>query len=177
MSLNLEEKKAVVAAVSETLSESKAAILAEYRGLSVAQISGLRAEARGAGVKMRVVKNTLARRAIKGSQFECLEGHLIGPVAIAAGPDPVAVAKVVSLFAKDNQALSIKVGAMDGSLLTHDDIKALAKLPGRDELLAQLLRTMQAPLEGFVRTLNEVPAKFVRTLAALRSSKQAAEPQ
>lgn len=174
MSLKPEQKKAVVAVVSGALAESKAAILAEYRGLNVGQMSGLRAEARNAGVYLQVVKNTLAKRAIKGSDFECLDEHLAGPVAIAAGPDPVAVAKILSDFAKNHKALTIKVGAMDGSVLTDGEIKALAKLPSREQLLAQLVGTLQAPVQKFVQTLNEVPAKFVRTLAALRDSKQGA---
>lgn len=173
MSLSIEEKKAEVAVVSDALSTSKAAIIAEYRGLSVAQMSALRAEARNAGVYLRVVKNTLARRAIVGSDFECLDEHFVGPVAIATASDPVAVAKVLSDFAKKHEALAIKVGAMDGGVLTDSDIKALAKLPSRDQLMAQLIGTMQAPIQKFVRTLNEIPASFVRVLAAIRDSKPA----
>lgn len=174
MSLNLEQKKAVVAEVSEALSGAQAAVLAEYRGLSVAQMTELRRQAREAGVFLRVVKNTLARRAVEGSDFACLQGELVGPLAFAASNDPVAVAKTLSNFAKDNEKLLIKSGAMSGKVMSSDEIKALAILPGREELLATLLGTMQAPIQKFVQTLNEVPAGFVRVLAAVRDSKQAA---
>ena len=174
MSLNLEQKKAVVAEVSEALSGAQAAVLAEYRGLSVAQMTELRRQAREAGVFLRVIKNTLARRAVEGSDFACLQGELVGPLAFAASNDPVAVAKILSNFAKDNDKLLIKTGAMSGKVMSSDEIKALAILPGREQLLATLLGTMQAPIQKFVQTLNEVPASFVRVLAAVRDSKQAA---
>jgi len=174
MSLSLEDKKAVVEQVSSALSESQTAIVAEYRGLTVEKMTSLRREAREAGVFFQVVKNTLARRAVKGSDFECLDEHFVGPLALAASVDPVAAAKVLSKFEKANDAFSIKIGAMSGSLLSQDEISALAKLPGREELLATLLGTMQAPVVKFVQTLNEVPSKFVRTLAAVCDAKQAA---
>ncbi len=174
MGLSLEGKKAVVDRVSGVLSGSQAAVVAEYRGLSVAAMTDLRARAREAGVYLKIVKNTLAKRAVQGSDFECLGEHLSGPLALAASEDPVAVAKVLSDFAKDNQHLTIKVGAMTGSLLSADDIQALAKLPGRDELLARLLGTLQAPVQKFVQTLNEIPSAFVRVLAAVRDVKEGA---
>lgn len=174
MSLSLVDKKAVVEQVSSVLARSQTAIVAEYRGLTVEQITGLRREAREAGVFFKVVKNTLARRAVKGSQFECLDEHFLGPLALAASEDPVAAAKVLAKFDKANEAFSIKVGAMGGGLLSVEEIDALAKLPGREELLATLAGTMQAPVVKFVRTLNEIPSKFVRTLAALRDAREAA---
>ena len=174
MSLSLEDKKTVVEQVSGVLSDSQTAIVAEYRGLTVTKMTSLRREAREAGVFLRVVKNTLARRAVKDSDFECLDEHLVGPLALAASKDPVAAAKVLAGFDKANEAFSIKIGAMSGSLLSIEDINALAKLPGREELLATLVGTMQAPITKFVRTLNEVPSKFVRTLAAVRDAKEAA---
>ena len=174
MSLSLEDKKAVVEQVSDVLSDSKTAIVAEYRGLTVGKMTSLRREAREAGVYLRVVKNTLARRAVKDSDFECLDEHLVGPLALAASVDPVAAAKVLARFDKANEAFSIKVGAMSGSLLSIEDISALAKLPGREELLATLVGTMQAPITKFVQTLSEIPSKFVRTLAAVRDAKEAA---
>jgi len=174
MSLSLEDKKAVVERVSGVLSESQTAIVAEYRGLTVEKMTSLRREAREAGVFLQVVKNTLARRAVKGSDFECLDEHLIGPLALAASEDPVAAAKVLSKFEKANDVFSIKIGAMSGTLLSQEEISALAKLPGREELLATLLGTMQAPVVKFVQTLNEVPSKFVRTLAAVNDAKTAA---
>ena len=174
MSLSLEDKKAVVEQVSDVLSDSKTAIVAEYRGLTVEKMTSLRREAREAGVYLRVVKNTLARRAVKDSDFECLDEHLVGPLALAASVDPVAAAKVLAKFDKANDAFSIKAGAMSGSLLSIEDISALAKLPGREELLATLVGTMQAPITKFVQTLSEIPSKFVRTLAAVRDAKEAA---
>ena len=173
MSLSLEDKKAVVEQVSSVLADSQTAIVAEYRGLTVEQMTDLRRQARESGVFFQVVKNTLARRALQGSDFECLDEHLLGPLALAASQDPVAAAKVLAKFDKSNDAFSIKVGAMSGSLLSLEEINALAKLPGREELLATLLGTLQAPITKFVQTLNEVPSKFVRTLAAVNDAKQA----
>ena len=173
MSLSLEDKKAVVERVSNVLSDAQTAIVAEYRGMTVEKMTSLRREAREAGVYFQVVKNTLARRAVKGSDFECLDEHFLGPLALAASEDPVAAAKVLSKFEKANDAFSIKVGAMSGNLLSLEEINALAKLPGREELLATLLGTMQAPITKFVQTLNEIPSKFVRTLSAVRDAKEA----
>lgn len=174
MSLNLEQKKAVVAGVSEKLVDAQVAIVAEYRGLTVSQMTELRGKAREAGVFLQVVKNTLARRAVKGTPFECLDDHLVGPLAFAASSDPVAVAKVFDEFAKANERFTVTVGAMAGKLMSQAEIQALAKLPSREQLLAKLLGTMQAPVQKFVQTLNEVPSAFVRTVAAVRDSKQAA---
>jgi len=174
MSLNIEQKKAVVSEVTEAISGAEAAILAEYRGLTVAQMTELRSKAREAGVFLRVVKNTLAKRAVEGSDFECLKDQMVGPLAFAASVDPAAVAKVLDEFAKDNDKLIIKTGAMGGVIMSGAELKALAKLPSRDELLAILLATMNAPVQKFVRTLNEVPASFVRTLGAIRDAKEAA---
>ena len=174
MSLSMEQKQAMVAEVSEVLADSQAAILAEYRGLTVAQMTDLRARARKAGVYVRVVKNTLVRRAVAGSPFECLKDHLTGPLAFAASQDPVAVAKLLVDFAKDNDKLRVMTGSMGGRLISGAEMQALARLPSREVLLSMLLGTMRAPVQKFVQTLNEVPAKFVRTLAAVRDQKQAA---
>jgi len=174
MSLTLEEKKAVVAEVSGKLTDAQAAMLAEYRGLSVAQMTVLRRKAHEGKVFLRVVKNTLARRAVEGTEFECLKDQMSGPLAFAVSADPVAAAKILSEFAKDNEALVIKAGAMGGKLMTVQQIQALALLPGREQLLAQLLGTMQAPIQKFVQTLNEVPTKFVRALSAVRDAKASA---
>lgn len=171
MSLTLDEKKAVVAEVSAKLTGAQAAMLAEYRGLSVAQMTTLRRKAYDGKVYLRVVKNTLARRAVEGTSFECLKDQMTGPLAFAVSADPVAVAKLLSEFAKDNAMLKIKAGAMSGKLMSLAQIQALAVLPGREQLLAQLLGTMQAPVRTFVQTLHEVPAKFVRALAAVRDAK------
>ncbi len=174
MSTALEKKKAVVSEVSDILSSAQASVLAEYRGLSVSQLTQLRKDAHEAGVFLKVVKNTLARLAVKDTDFACLDEHLVGPVIFSAGDDPVAVAKVMSQFAKDHEALKITTGAMNGDSLDVTGIQALAKLPGRDELLATLVGTMQAPIVKFVRTLNEVPSGAVRVLAAIRDQKEAA---
>ncbi len=168
MSLNLEQKQAVVAEVSKVIADAQVAAVAEYRGLTVAQMTVLRQKARKADVYVRIVKNTLVRRAVQGSPFECMQDQLVGPLAFVASKDPVAIAKTLTEFAKDNEKLIVKVGAMGGKLLSVAEMKALAALPGRDQLLAMLMGTMQAPVQKFVATLNEVPARFVRTLAAVR---------
>ena len=174
MSLNLDQKKQVVEDVSAVVSTAKTAIVAEYRGLTVEQMKTLRREAHENNVYVKVVKNTLLRRVVKDTDFACLDEHLVGPLAFAASEDPVAVAKVINKYAKEYDAFDIKAGSMSGSLLSDGDIKALAQLPSRDELLAKLMGTMQAPVAKFVQTLNEVPTKFVRGLAAVRDSKEAA---
>lgn len=174
MSLNLEQKQAVVAEVAEVLTGAQAAVVAEYRGLTVAQMTTLRGTARKAGVYVRVVKNTLVRRAVDGSPFACLQDHLTGPLAFVAGKDPVAAAKVVVEFAKDNEKFRVMAGSMSGKLMSQQQMQALASLPSREVLLATLLATMQAPVTKFVQTLNEIPGKFVRTLAAVRDQKQSA---
>ncbi len=174
MSLNLEEKKAVVAEVAEQFKAAQAAVLAEYRGLTVAQMTELRKKARQSQVYLRVVKNTLAERAVQGSTFEVLRDKFSGPLALAISKDPVAVAKLLSEFAKDNDKLQIRVGAMSGKLMSLEQVQALAKLPSREQLLATLAGTLQAPIVKLARTLNEVPSKFVRALAAVRDAKSSA---
>jgi large subunit ribosomal protein L10 len=174
VALNLEQKKAVVAEVSAVVADAQAAMLAEYRGLTVEQMTRLRKQAHASQVYLRVVKNTLARRAVEGTPYAVLADHMVGPVAFALSKDPVAAAKILSEFAKDNEALKIKAGAMGGKLMSADQIQALAKLPGREQLLSMLMGVMQQPVTKFVQTLNEVPAKFVRTLAAVRDARQAA---
>jgi len=171
MSNNLEVKKAIVAELSGVLKDAQTAIVAEYRGLTVAQMTALRTQAREQGVHLQVVKNTLVRRAVEDTRFACLQEQLTGPLLFSAATDPVACAKVLVEFAKDHEHLVIRGGAMDGAVIGMDAIKALSKLPGRDELLATLVATMQAPMVKLVRTLNEVPGKFVRTLAAVRDAR------
>lgn len=174
MSLNLDQKKQVVEDVSAVIGNAQAAVIAEYRGLTVEQMKVLRREAHDNNVFIRVVKNTLLKRVVKGTDFSCLDEYLIGPLAFAASEDPVAVAKVLNKYAKEYDALEIKAGSMAGSLLSEGDIKALAQLPSREELLAKLMGTMQAPITKFVQTLNEVPTKFVRGVAAVRDQREAA---
>lgn len=174
MSLNREEKAVVIEEVSAQVAKAQSVIIAEYRGLDVASVTVLRKTARESGVYLRVLKNTLVRRALAGTPFEGLTSQLVGPLMYAVSTDPVAAAKVLSEFAKSNDKLVIKGGAMPNNLLDVDGVKALATMPSREELLSKLLGTMQAPIAQFVRTLNEVPTKFVRGLAAVRDQKEAA---
>ena len=174
MSLNIEDKKEVVAEVSARLAKAQAVVLAEYRGLPVEDITVLRSQARASGVYLRVLKNTLARRAVQGTPFEKLADQMVGPLAYGISEDPVSAAKVLSAYAKGNDKLVIKGGAMPNHVMTAKEIGQLATMPSREELLAKLLGTMQAPVAKFVQTLNEVPSKFVRTLAAVRDQKEKA---
>jgi large subunit ribosomal protein L10 len=172
LSLNLEDKKAVVAEVGKRLTAAQAVVLAENRGLPVADMTQLRRKARESGVYLRVLRNTLVRRAVAQTPFAALAEHMSGPLAYGMGPDPVALAKVLHEFAKGNEKFVIRAGAMGNQVMSAKDVAALATLPSREQLLATLLGTMQAPAAKFVRTLNEVPSKFVRTLAAVRDAKQ-----
>ena len=174
MALNREAKAAVVTEVSAEVAKAKAIIVAEYRGLEVGAITALRKQARNQGVYLRVLKNTLARRAVAGTPFEGLSDKLVGPLIYGMSSDPVSAAKVLNTFAKDNDKLVLKAGALPNSVFDENGVKALASMPSREELLAKLLGTMQAPIAQFVRTLNEVPGRFVRTLAALRDQKERA---
>jgi len=174
MSLNMQEKQAVVAEVAKQVAGAQAIVMAENRGMPVAAMTQLRAKARASGVYFRVVKNTLVRRAVAETPFAPLAEKMVGPLAYGIGTDPVAVAKVLNDFAKGNEKFVITGGAMPGQMMSAKDISALAALPSREELLARLVGTMQAPIAKLVRTMNEVPGKFVRALAAVRDSKQAA---
>jgi large subunit ribosomal protein L10 len=174
LSLNLEQKQAVVAEIAAQLAKAQAVIVAENRGLSVEVITSLRAKARKSGLYLRVLKNTLARRAIKGTPFEKLTDQMAGPLMYGIAQDPVAGAKVLSEFAKDNERFVIKGGAMANALMSTKDVKALATMPSREELLARLVGTMQAPIVQLVRTMNEVPGRFVRTLAAVLAAREKA---
>ena len=174
MSLNLEQKQAVVSEVVAQLGKAQAVIVAEYRGLDVAAITELRAKARKSGLYLRVLKNTLARRAVKGTPFEKLSDQMVGPLMYGIAQDPVAGAKVIAAFAKDNELFVIKGGAMANTLMSVPEVKALATMPSREELLAKLVGTMQAPMAKLVRTMNEVPGRFVHTLAAVRDAKEKA---
>jgi len=174
LGLNLDDKKAVVAEVSAELANAQVVIVAEYRGLEVGQITELRAKARESGVYLRVLKNTLVRRAVEGTPFEGLNEQMVGPLIYGIAADPVSPAKVLQEFAKANDKLVIKGGAMPNYVMDAAGVKALASMPSREELLSKLLGTMQAPVAKFVQTLNEVPSKFVRTVAALRDSKETA---
>ena len=172
MGLTLQQKQETVTQVSAQLAKAQAVIVAEYRGLGVGAMTGLRAKARGAGVHVRVLKNTLARRAEQGTQFEKLSEQLSGPLVYGFAQDPVAGAKLLADFAKDNDRFVIKGGAMQNALMSAKDVKLLATMPSREELLAKLAGTLQAPIVKLARTLNEIPGKFVRTLAAVRDAKE-----
>jgi len=174
LSLNLEQKQAMVSEIAAQLAKAQAVIVAENRGLPVEVVTGLRAKARKSGLYLRVLKNTLARRAVKGTPFEKLTDQLSGPLMYGIAQDPVAGAKVLADFAKDNELFVIKGGAMGNVLMSLKDVKALATMPSRDELLAKLVGTMQAPIVKLVRTMNEVPGKFVRTLAAVHAAREKA---
>jgi large subunit ribosomal protein L10 len=174
LGLNLEQKQAVVAEVAARLAGAQAVIVAEYRGLDVGRVTQLRAKARKSGLYLRVLKNTLARRAVKGTPFESLSEQMVGPLMYGIAADPVAGAKVLSDFARENELFVIRGGAMPNARMSDKDVKALALLPSREQLLAQLMGTLQAPVAKLVRTMNEVPAKFARTLAALRDAKEKA---
>jgi len=174
LSLNLDDKKEVVAEVSARLKKAQAVVLAEYRGLPVEDITVLRSQARASGVYLRVLKNTLARRAVQGTPFEKLADQMVGPLAYGISDDPVAAAKVLHAYARENDKLVIKGGAIPGQLMNAKEVGQLATMPSREELIARLMGTMQAPIAKLVRTLNEVPAKLVRTLAAVRDQKEKA---
>lgn len=175
MSLNLDQKKAVVAEVSEVAACALSAIGAEYRGLKVDDMTRLRREARKNGVYLRVVRNTLARRAVAGTDLECMADSLVGPLVLAfSREDPGAAARVLADFAKTNDKLVIKVVAVKGQLLTAADVSRLATLPTKNQAISLLMSVMKAPVEKLVRTLAEPHARLVRTLAAVRDQKQAA---
>ena len=174
MALRLEDKKALVDEVNAVAGEALSAVAAEYRGLSVAEMTVLRKEAREAGVYMRVVKNTLARRAVEGTEFECMKETLKGPILLAfAKEDPGAAARVIKDFAKEHEALQAVSLSAGGQLMPASDLKKLADLPTLDQARAMLLGVMVAPMSQLVRTIAEPPAMFARTLSA-RGSQEAA---
>lgn len=173
MSLNLEQKQAVVAEVSAEVAQAQAIVLAEYRGLPVGNMTELRKRARTSGVYLRVLKNSLARRAVAETPFSGLSDQMVGPLFYGISADPVAVAKVLHDFSRENvDKFTIRGGAMPNSVMTPQQVGELAKMPSREQLLATLLGTMMAPVAKLARTLNEVPGKFVRTLAAVQEQKE-----
>jgi len=175
MALNLEDKKALVAEVAEVAAKAQSVVAAEYRGLTVSQMTELRARARKSGVYMRVVKNTLARKALAGTSFEAVGPKLKGPLVLAfSKDDPGAAARVVKDFAKANEKLVATLVSLGGQVLPPKDLDAVASLPTREQALSMLLGTLKAPSQKLVSTLAAVPSKLVRTLAAVRDQKQAA---
>jgi large subunit ribosomal protein L10 len=173
--IGLEEKKAIVDEVNRTAGEALSAVMADYRGVSVEKMTALRKQAREEGVHIRVIRNTLAKIAFEGTDFECLSEALLGPNILAFSiEDPGAGARIFKEFAKENEAFEIKALAFGGKLLSADQVDTLAKLPTRDQALALLMSVMNAPLTKMVRTLNEVPGKVTRVFAALRDQKREA---
>lgn len=174
MALNLADKKAIVADVSEVAESSVSLAIADYRGLTVTQMTKLRAKARDAGVCVRVVRNNLARRALDGTDFDCVKESLIGPLVLMFSlEEPGSAARLLKEFIKDNEALEVKAIALSGQLYSGKELNAIAALPSRDEALAKLLSVMQAPISKFVRTLAEPHTKLVRTVAAIKAQKEA----
>lgn len=175
MALSFEAKKVVVSEVAEVAAKAFSAIGAEYRGLSVAQMTELRVKAREQGVYLRVVPNNLARRSMEGTDFECMRDALVGPLVLGFSmEDPGAAARVMGDFSKTNDKLVIKLVSVGGQLLPASQLSAVASLPTRDQALAQLMAVMKAPVEKLARTLAEPHAKLVRTFAALKEQKEAA---
>lgn len=175
MALRLEDKKAIVAEVNEAAGNALAAVLADYHGLTVEQMTDLRKQARESGVYLRVVRNTLLKRAVEGTEYECIQEVLSGPTILAfSQEDPGSAARLVKDFAKENEKLEVKALSVGGKLLAADQIDVLAKLPTKDQAIAMLMSVMQAPVTKLARTVNEVPGKLVRTLAAVRDQKQEA---
>ncbi|HHO70321.1 MAG TPA: 50S ribosomal protein L10 [Halothiobacillus sp.] len=175
MALTIEQKKLVVAEVAEVASKAYSVVGAEYRGLTVAQMTAMRVKARESGVYLRVIKNTLAKRAVEGTEFACISESLTGPLVLAFSlEDPGSAARLMKEFAKEYDKLEVKIVALAGQLLSVSDLERIASLPTREEALSMLLSVMQAPIAKLARTLNEVPGKLVRTIAAIRDQKQAA---
>jgi large subunit ribosomal protein L10 len=175
LALNLDQKQAIVAEVADVASKAYSAIAAEYRGLTVDQLTKLRREARSNGVYVRVVKNTLARRAVEGTDFACMQAGLTGPLILAFSlDDPGAAARVIKDFVKGHERLVVKLVSVSGKLLGPGDLETLAKMPTYEQAVSLLMSVMKAPIQKLASTLNEVPGKLVRTIAAVRDAKEAA---
>ncbi|WP_420467142.1 50S ribosomal protein L10 [Panacagrimonas sp.] len=175
MALRLEDKKALVAEVNEVATKALSAVAAEYRGLTAGKFDVLRQKARANGIYLHVIKNTLVKRAVEGTEFECLTPALTGPLLLGFSlEDPGAVGRVIKDFAKDNEALVVKAVAVGGTLYGPRDIERLASLPTKEQALSMLLGVMQAPVAKFVRTLAEPTAQFVRTVQAVADKQKEA---
>lgn len=173
MALSLAEKQAVVEEVSQAASKAISAVVADYRGLTVTEMTQLRADARKSNVYLRVVRNTLTKRAVKDTEFDCLNEALVGPLFVAFSQEaPSDAARLLKNFAKENNKLEVKALAIGGKLLAADQLEAVASLPTKDEAIAKLMYVMKAPVEKFVRTLVEPHAKLVRTVAAVKDQKE-----
>lgn len=175
MALNFAQKQAIVAEVAEVASTAFSAVAAEYRGISVEDMTALRVEARNSGVYLRVVKNTLARRAVQDTEFECMADGLTGPLLLAfSQEDPGAAARVLKDFAQENDKLKVTLVSIGGQMLAPSELETLAKMPTYDQAVSMLMSVMQAPIQKLTQTMNEVPGKLVRTIAAIRDAKEAA---
>lgn len=175
MAIKIDEKKAIVSELTEIANNAVSAIAADYRGLTVSEMTELRTKSRSAGVHMRIYRNTLARRAIKETSFACLTDVLVGPIVLLMSTDePSAAARLLREFIKEHEKLEVRALALNGKLLAADQLKAVASLPSKEEALAQLLSVMKAPITKFVRTLREPYAQAVRVMAAVRDKKEAA---
>ena len=175
MALSIEQKKVVVAEVADVANKALAAVAAEYRGLTVEEMTELRAQARTDGVFLKIAKNTLVRRAVEGTEYECMQDSLTGPLLLAFSlEDPGAAARLVKDYAKGHDNLIAKLVAVGGELYDASELERLSKLPTYDQAIALLMGVMKAPIEKFVRTLAEPHTKLVRTVAAVRDAKQAA---
>ncbi len=173
MPIGLKEKQAIVAEVNKTASKAISAVMADYRGVSVDDMTALRKTAREAGVQVRVIRNTLARRAFEGTEFECLNEALLGPNILAFSiEDPGAGARLFKDFAKENEEFEIKALSVGGKLLPVEQIDALAKLPTRDQAISLLMAVMQAPVTKLAMTLNDIPGRVTRVVIAVRDQKQ-----
>lgn len=173
MAIRLEDKKAIVSEVNETASNALSLVIADYRGVTSAGMTALRSLCRDQNVDIRVVRNTLAKRAVEGSEFECAKDAFVGPSILAFSmEDPGAAARILKDFAKENEAFEVKALAVGGELLGADQIDRLAKLPTRDQALSMLASVIQAPVTKLARTLNEIPTKVTRVVAAVRDQKQ-----
>ncbi len=173
MALNLQKKQEIVAEVNEVASSAYSAIAAEYSGLSVSQMTQLRVEARNAGVYLRVIRNTLTRRAVENTDYQCMQDQLKGQLILAFSTDePGAAARVIKDFRKKNDQLVVKIIAISGKLLDPSEIETLAKMPTYEQSLSMLMSVIMAPLNKFARTLAEPHAKLVRTIAAVKEQKE-----
>ena len=173
MPLTLEQKRNVVSEVNQVAAAAHSVIAAEYRGLTVGEMTDLRVKARESNVHMRVVKNTLAKRAFDGTDYACMNDALEGQMVYAFSmEEPGGAARVLKDYAKDNEKLVVKLIAFGGGLLDPAEIKRLASMPTYDQAISMLMAVMKAPLDKFARTLNEVPGKLTRTVAAIRDQKQ-----
>ena len=173
--MNIEQKKAIVAEVAEVAERAPSAIAVEYSGLNVAEMTELRRSARAAGIYLKVVRNTLARRALEGTRFDCMRDELVGPLLLAfANDEPGSAAKVIRDFSKTNEKLVVKLISLDGRLLAAADLEKVASIPSLDQARAMLLGLLQAPMGKFLRVLSEPQAKFARLVAARRDQQKAA---